>query len=287
MSEKIRLLQNICKKEEEIFGLLSILNDSDNLWEFFKPKEPQKPIEPYVQAYDIPPYDDEKYKKMAKASGAGLGKFREECVLAGFWMACSFIGLTICWIPWLIALFSFPFSIHNIRKKAHQLYENECKEIIKKNNEAKLAIKEYQHNMVSYNRAMEEYQRRSALLPNTQRIFDSKLNDICNEIREKDTQLQELYNELRLTSEYRNFVATNTILWYIENNIAKTFEDAIVCFDRDKHSGKILSKEDILKYNKLLDYPARHIYDIISVYHSKTGEYKGNFINEVYNGTLQ
>lgn len=91
----------------------------------------EKTIHNALEERKFPKYDEAYYNTLAKKQGAALGQFRSNCFVLGLSMAGTVIGLIVCWIPMLIALLSWPYSIGHQRRCARKIYIEECQKIEK------------------------------------------------------------------------------------------------------------------------------------------------------------
>ncbi len=77
-----------------------------------------------------PPYNEKVYIRKAKQRDSGnFESLRDQCMDFGFALASTVIGIVICWIPFLIAIITYPYAIYKRRKLAYQIYVEDCEEL--------------------------------------------------------------------------------------------------------------------------------------------------------------
>ena len=152
--------KEICELQKKIYVLQEVKRREWEISRYLEDAVP-RPIEPREIKYsykDIPDYDEEKYVKLAKANGAGLGEFRMGALQAGLMLAGTVIGLLICWIPLLLCLLSWPYSIYNTRKKAYKLYVEDCKKLENQNECNRIEVEQYNRAYAKYQNDLQLYQ---------------------------------------------------------------------------------------------------------------------------------
>ncbi len=225
---------------------------------------PSKPSPPNDTIKPIPNYNEKEYVKKAKEEETSLSGFRQGCIVIGLWMAGSVIGLILCWIPWLLAILSWPFSIFYTRKRAYQIYLTECQELERHNNKIRNWIAEYNRKSAEYSHRLEEYQQQQQLLPQKLVFVDNLVTSMQKEQKDIDEKLRLAYITVNAPFFARGFIPVHAMLLYISNKQASTYEDALQLFDEEITAGKInLSLDEAKRYRKFPDKSMMHVMEQI------------------------
>lgn len=261
----IKTLEEIVKFEQQKYILENYIQHAGDYSNHLrnKIKQPIKPGLPYnTQIASIPNYDQKEYIKKAKAAGSGLGNFRSNCIVLGFAMASSVIGLLICWIPWVLAIFSWPFSIFLTRHKAYKMYIEDCQAIERKNCEVKNSIEEYNRKSVQYEKALNEYNDYQKTLPLKLEFFENIIEKAKCDLNIVKNNLQKLYDSIHMPSIARGFIPSHVLFYYIEKKRIESLIDATNLLEHEINTGKIsLNIAVASKFRDVADEPLKYAID--------------------------
>ena len=236
-----KTLQEIAKLEKKRLVLSDCIERAPQYKQELNKRisHPVEPSFPGGRPEVIPNYNEKQYVKKAKEKGTGLGQFRENCIVLGFALASSVIGLIVCWIPWLLAILSWPFSVFYTRKQAYKIYIEECQEKERYNNKLKASVESYNRQTIEYQKKLEEYNLESQRLP--QRLaFVDKLTETMKVEREATEKiLAGLYIAQNSSLSTRNFISTHALLHYIDSHQVSSVEEAHQLLDKEISDGKI------------------------------------------------
>ena len=253
MQSKYYEILKIAQIEQQIVTLQKVRQNKDTILSTASKKArnlPVEPIKPAVTITPIPHFDEKHYRKKAKETGSGLSGFRDSCIVLGCALASSVIGIVVCWIPFLLALGSLPFSVGYTRKKAYNLYIKECEEIESKNTMAQSKLKEYNKRLLEYNTELEQYKsnekRVQQLILRYSLEFEKAYSTYANLVK----VLIRLYDYVNIPSRFRNFLCIHRIVWYYETNKINSLSEILNLMQGEFERGEISC--DIRKYRELL-----------------------------------
>lgn len=272
MQQSIYVLNEIIKKEREIYRKIETSVPT--------PIAPREPIGGRYQ--NIPDYNEEEYIKKAKAAGSGLGKFRENCIFVGLSLASTLIGLFVCWIPLLLAIFSLPFSIGHTRRMAYKMYIEDCKKLDDKNEANRLEIEAYNRASIKYQKDVIEFENHSKTL----KLKQAQLNKEIEKAREALTKLNMKYSILcgdaKIPTAYHNFVEIHMICGYLKTRNALTIDEAIQLFQEQANSGKLNSNIEYIKKNvSLYKYSMPEVISALEKCNSDIASLENDLYNKI------
>ena len=204
-----------------------------------KKAKPSVPQGPGGMIQPIPNYNAKAYIKKAKASGTGLGAFRENCVVLGFALMSSVIGLLVCWIPFLLAIFSWPFSIFYTRSQAYKIYLKECREIESRNNIIKKNLTQYNRESAEYPQKLKDYERKQALYEQMTAFLTNLQEEVKTAQEDLNLKLNQHYAALNSPSINPGYMSIHALLYYIDSGKASTAEEALQLLHKEVTAGKI------------------------------------------------
>jgi len=211
-----------------------------------------KPVAPQECRYlhqTIPDYDEEKYVKLAKAKGSGLGKFRQDAIFAGLALAGTIIGLLIFWIPLLLAFLSWPYSIYHTRKMAYKLYIEDCKELENQNECNKIELERFNRASMKYQHDLQLYQIHQSNLAAKREALEREFQFAQNALTNLKQEYFILFGESGMSSAYQDFASINMIYSYMRAGQADSARDAVQLFQHQAGSGRIITNLEYIKKN--------------------------------------
>ncbi len=238
LQKKIYVLQELNRRKGEIF---SKIEDS-------VPK-PVAPREIQYSYKEIPDYDEEKYVKLAKAQGSGLGEFRDNAIFVGLSLASTVIGLLIFWIPLLLAFLSWPYSIYHTRKMAYKLYIEDCKKLENQNECNKIEIEQFNRASAKYQNDLQLYQTYQNNAKVRTKAYEIEFQKAANELANLNNKYILLCDELDIPSSCRDFASINMILSYIHSGKAFSVLEAVKQFQFEANAGRISTNIEYIKRN--------------------------------------
>lgn len=247
----MKKIKEMCEMQSKIYVLQSILQREYEISRQVEVGVP-KPVAPREFQYSqmgIPDYDEEKYVKLAKAKGSGLGEFRHNALMATFVLASTLIGLLICWIPLLLCILSWPFSIYNTRKMAYKLYLEDCKNMENRNECNRIELEQFNRASVKYQNDLRFYENYQRNLSARKNALEQECNFANNALSKLIQNYSILVKELEFPSAYQDFASVNMIYSYISTGQANSVREAIQMFQYQVDGGKISTNLDFIKRN--------------------------------------
>lgn len=195
MSEKEKI-----KKLLQIYEWIIIHNgirkDKMKIENYLKGKTP---VVPYLEI-SYPEYDEDIYLRKAKEEEKGkYSEFRTSVVALGLYMMGSIIGLVICWIPFLLALFSFPVQVGMRRRAAYKIYLRECEEI---KNRYGLTRERNEINCEKNKIMQMNYDKSAEYFKNQEKWLESLFSDLDSKRKLLESEKIRLFKNIGFSSIY-------------------------------------------------------------------------------------
>ena len=263
----IKTLEEIVKLEQQQYILKAIIQ-SERKHQISLDEgmtKPHKPSAPHnTEIEPIPDFDEKKYRKKAKESGSGLGAFRENCILLGFQLIPTIVGILVCWIPFLLAILSWPFSIYNTRKKAYQMYIADCKRIDFKNKQAEQDLEEYNIATIKYQKDLVKYNQYIQSLPQKNNFLEKMISIAQRNLTLTQEDLIREYSLLPQALPANDFITAHALLFYIISEKATTLNDAIEMLEKEASCGLISPNIKMaLTYQSMAGETMRYVTKVI------------------------
>ena len=234
-------IKGLCEMQKKIYVLQAAISRK---WAVFRKIEDSvpKPVAPQEIGYsykEIPNYDEEKYVKLAKAKGSGLGKFRENALFVGLALSSTIIGLLVSWIFFLLVFFSWPYSIYHTRKMAYKLYIEDCKELEKQNECNRIELERFNRASMKYQHDLQLYQIHQSNLAAKREALEREFQFAQDALAKLKHDYFILFSESGMSSAYQDFASINMIYSYMRAGQANSARDAVQLFQYQASSGRI------------------------------------------------